>query len=137
MPITVQWDSDEKSVVRYTFESKWTWDEYHAAIAQAFDMVKDLPYVVNMILDFSQSTVLPSNALSHFSSSMKTPPREFDVAVVISKSGFIETLVAVFRRLSSKTGEKLVVRKSLEEARAYLATRERRLLTPTKSAAVR
>lgn len=134
MPITVQWDSEEKSVVHYAFEGKWTWDEYHAAIAQAFEMVKDLPYVVNMILDFTQSSVFPSNALSHFSSSMKTPPREFDVAVVISKSGFVETLVAVFRRLSSKMGEKLVVRKTLDEARAFLASRERRMLTPAKSA---
>src|SRR5689334_16940942 len=133
MPIKVQWDNEDKRVMRYTFEGRWTWDEYHAAIAEAFQLVKDLPYMVNILLDFTNSNLIPSNALSHFTSSMKTPPREFDVAVVVSKSGFIETLVALFRRISGKMGDKLVAVKTLEEGRAFLATREKRQMASTSN----
>jgi hypothetical protein len=130
MPIRVEWDSDEKRVVHYTFDTKWSWDEYHAAIAQAYDMVKDLPYIVNMILDFSSGNMFPSNALSHFGNSMKTPPREFDVAVVVTKSRFVDNLVTILGRIAGKAREKLIVRKSVEEARVYLSTLEKRMIEP-------
>jgi hypothetical protein len=131
MPITVQWDNDEQRVMRYTFEGRWTWDEYHHAIDEAFGLVKDLPYIVNMMLDFSSSNLFPSNALTHFSSSMKTPPRDFDAVVVVSGSRFVDTLVSILSRVSSKIGEKLIVVKSLDEGRTYLATLEKRIIGPS------
>ncbi|SRR5258706_6926935 len=128
MPITVQWDDDEKRVVRYTFDGKWTWDEYHSAIANAFDLVKDLPYIVNMLLDFSASNLFPSNALSHFAGSMKTPPRDYDAVVVVTRSRFVETIASVISRLSGRIGKKIIVVKTLDEGRAYLATLEKRVI---------
>ena len=121
MPITVRWDNDSHTVVNYEFTGKWTWDEYHAAIHTAYAMVEHLPYIVNMILDFRNANVLPGNALSIFGRSMKTPPKEFDLAMVVSKSGFIEAIYNLFRRLNGKMAEKVVLVKTLEEARARLA----------------
>jgi hypothetical protein len=130
MPISVKWDNDKKTVVHYEFNGKWTWEEYHSAIQQAYEMVKELPYIVNMILDFRFANVLPSNALSIFGRSMKTPPKEFDLALIVSKSGFIEAIYNVFRRLNGKMAEKLVLVRTIEEARSVLADYDAKRTTP-------
>ena len=130
MPITVKWDNDSKTVVNYEFNGKWTWDEYHTAIHTAYEMVEKLPYIVNMILDFRHANAFPSNALSIFGRSMKTPPKEFDLALVVSRSGFIEAIYYVFRRLNGKLAEKLVLVKTLEEARTVLAAYDAKRKTP-------
>lgn len=130
MPITVRWDNDSQTVVYYEFNGKWTWEEYHNAIHSAYELVEKLPYVVNMILDFRHANVMPSNALSIFGRSMKTPPRDFDLAVLVTKSGFIEAIYNVFRRVNGKMAEKLVMVKTVEEARALLAAYDAKRPTP-------
>jgi hypothetical protein len=129
MPINVKWDNpDTKTVVHYEFAGKWTWMEYHAAIAQGYEMVKDIPYTVNMILDFSKGDLLPANALSHFKSSMKQPPREFDHAVVVTRSRFLESMVRIFNRVN-KNGSKLILAPNVDEARKFYEEYERKRTT--------
>jgi hypothetical protein len=124
MPIHVQFDNEQRTIMRYQFVGRWTWVEYHEAIKNAYELVKAIPYTVNMILDFSQGSVLPHNALSIFGTSMKTPPRDFDFAVVVSESTFIQMLVTVFQRVYRGTGGKLIYAHTLKEAREVAEKRQ-------------
>jgi hypothetical protein len=133
MPINVHWDDTEtKTVVRYEFLGKWTWSEYHIAINQAYEMVKDIPYTVNMILDFSKGDLLPANALSHFKSSMSHPPREFDYALVVTRSRFLESMVSIFRRLSP-AGSKLILVPTLDAAHKFYTDYEKKRASNVQS----
>jgi hypothetical protein len=127
MPVQISWFNDEKTVVVYKFLGKWTWTDYHNAIREAYELVKDLSYTVNMVLDFEQSTVLPSNALSNFGASAKTPPRDFDFCVIVTSSRFIEAIVSMFRKVNRRMGQKLVLVRTLEEARAFFNRSEARV----------
>jgi hypothetical protein len=120
MPITVIWDTEKHTAVRYEFRGKWTWGEYFDAIKQGYELSKDIPHMVNLILDFTGGSALPNNAMSVFGSSMKTPPRDFDYAVVVTNSSFITTLVSIFHRVNRQTGKKLVLASTIEEARQFL-----------------
>jgi hypothetical protein len=123
MPITIQWDDDTKRVIRFDYIGRWNWNEYHASISEAHQMTKDMPYTVNMILDFSNGTVLPTNALSHFGASMKAPPGTFDLAVIVTESRFIEAVVSLFCRVYPRWGKKFEVVETLEAARQVYAKR--------------
>ena len=38
MSVQVAWDNHEKTIVRYVFEGKWTWDEFYPAYNKAIEM---------------------------------------------------------------------------------------------------
>ena len=61
MPIDVQWDDDNQTVIRYVFKTPWTWTEYHAAIEQAWTMAKSVDHPTDTITDMSGSRLLPDN----------------------------------------------------------------------------
>jgi hypothetical protein len=121
MPIYVHFDDEQHTLIRYEFVGRWTWMEYDGAIKEASDLAKPIPHNVNMILDFSRENVLPPNVLSNIGSSMKALPREFDFALVVSESAFIQALVKVYQRGYPRLGSKVSYVKTLEEARAFAA----------------
>jgi hypothetical protein len=124
MPIHVQFDNELRTIIRYEFIGRWTWQEYHQTIQKAYELAKPVPYTVNMILDFSRGNALPHNALSMFGTSMKTPPRAFDFAVFVSESSFIQMLVTVFQRIHREVGAKLIYVRTLKEAREVAEKRQ-------------
>lgn len=120
MPIRASWGNEKKTYVVFTFEGKWTWEEYHRAIAEAFELVKDCTYTVNILIDLLDSHLFPQNLLSHFGSSMKQPPRAFDVAVIVTSSRFVEVLARTIEKLYGKQRTRFQVAKTLEEAERIL-----------------
>lgn len=136
MPVSVQWDNESKTIIYYEFSGKWTWVEYREAINTAVQMVEDLPYIVNMILDFRNTGFLPENALSVFGSSVKKPAKDFDLAVVVTNSSFIIAVHKMFQRIYNKFGEKIVTAKTLAEARVLLAEYDRQRTPANRPAAL-
>ena len=51
MPIQVSWGNEQKTYTIFKFEGKWTWDEYHRAVAEGYALVKDVPYNVNILIE--------------------------------------------------------------------------------------
>ncbi len=121
MSITVQWDNPQKTVLNYTFSRGWTWEEYQAAIHEAVEMVDDLNYTVNMIIDLSNSSLLPSNLLFNVRNSMQRSPKPYDLAVIVTTNRFVESIIDVLKTVYPQLGAKHPCVKNLEEARKMLA----------------
>ncbi len=130
MPLNVSWGNEEHTYTIFEFVGKWTWEEYHNAVKEGYELTKDIPHMVNILLDISKSNLFPSNMLSHFGSSMQHPPREFDLAVVVSQSGFVNAIAGIIDSLYGKKGAKFKVVKTLEEGRALLADYDRTHINP-------
>ena len=120
MPIHVSWGNDQKTYTVFTFEGKWTWEEYHQAIAEAFQLVKDCSYTVNILIDMSSCHLFPQNLLSHVGSSMKQAPKHFDLAVIVTSSRFVELLASTIDRLYGQRDTHLRVAKNLEDGHRLL-----------------
>jgi hypothetical protein len=123
MTIRVSWGNPEKTYTVFTFEGKWTWEEYHQSIKDGFELVKDIPYTVNILIDVSNSNLFPQNLLSHFGSSMRQPPKAFDLAVVLTSSRFVETLANMLNRLYGKKTRFRAVR-SMDDAKKLFAAQD-------------
>ncbi|HVU13798.1 MAG TPA: hypothetical protein VHD90_21120 [Phototrophicaceae bacterium] len=120
MPIHVSWGNPDKTYTVFTFEGKWTWEEYYRAVAQAFEMVKDCNYTVNILIDMLNCNLFPQNLLSHLGASMQHAPRPFDLAVVVTSSRFIEMIASTIEKLYGKRQTRFKVTKTLDEAHALL-----------------
>ncbi len=116
MPIHVNWGNEAKTYTIFTFSGNWTWEDYHKAIGQGAELVNEIPYTVNIILDLTNCNLFPSNMLSHFSTSMRQPPKSFDLAVVVTTSGFVQAIANMIGVLSGNKNVKFKVAKTMEEA---------------------
>lgn len=119
MPIEVTWGNLEKTYTIFTFNGTWSWDEYYNAIKTGSELIADVPYIVNIVIDMTGSELLPNNLLSHSNSSMRQPPRHFDLAVIVTNSAFIKMFGQILDRLfKNKTRFRVV--NTLEDAHQML-----------------
>jgi hypothetical protein len=121
LALDVTWGNPEKTYTVFKFSGKWTWDEYHAAIQKGIDLTEGIPYNVNILLDLSECNLFPNNMLSHFGTSMQRPPRDFDLAVIVTTSGFVQTFATIIDKVYGKKGTRFKVVKTVAEAHALLA----------------
>lgn len=67
MPICVEWDDDEKTIIRYTFPSYWTLEEFFEAFPIADRMIQATSTrVIGIIVDDSREIIPPKNAMIAF-----------------------------------------------------------------------
>lgn len=122
MPIEVTWGNPEKTYTVFKFIGVWTWDEYYGAIETGASLIEDVPYKVNILLDMSECRLFPGNLLSHSASTMRQPPRQFDLAVVVSETSFVRVLVTILDRLFSPKGTRFRLAATRTEAEAMFRT---------------
>ena len=125
MSVTVSWDNDDRTTIRYEFERDWIWDEFYAASENAFALTRSVEHTVHSISYFKPGASLPPNALMHFRRAMVNAPRNRGVTVIVGGSLFITTMVRVFSKLNRSLGERLLLADTLEQARALLAARQK------------
>lgn len=125
MSILVHWGNEQKTYTVVRYENTWTWEEYHQSINKAYELVKDYPYTVNILLDMMECHLLPQNLLSNIGGSMQMPPKAFDLVVVATSSKFVEMLGHAIERLYGSEKTRFQITKSLEDARQILEEYDR------------
>ena len=125
MGVTVQWDNDEKTVIRYDFTGYWDWAEFREKAQEAFAMTRSVPHKVDTISNFLPGTSIPRNAIFQFRRIMTEAPENRGVNCIVGISHFIRTLVTIFSRIYTQLGERLMVADSLEHARSILEERRK------------
>ncbi|MBL8165249.1 MAG: hypothetical protein JNJ61_24920 [Anaerolineae bacterium] len=122
MPVIVVWDDEEQTIQRYSFVAPWTWDEYRAAVEQAWTDARTRPYVVNVIIDFTHMGALPQGYLTHFSrTAMTRISPNLGIVVLVGMKGFMHTVNQLMMQLFPRLAERINHANSLEEARAIIA----------------
>ena len=99
MPVHVSWGNDAKTYVVFEFDGDWTWEEYYKGRKKGIEFADQVPHVVNLIVDYTNSSMFPRNMLSHFGSSMDHNPKEFDIAVIVSESAFVVAMLNVLSKI--------------------------------------
>lgn len=123
MPVSVQWDDEAKTILRYTYQGQWTWQELYTAANEGNAMIEDLDYNVSCIIDLSSSRILPQNALVHGKNLNTRTPRNVEMNVVVGANALVRSVVDAFMRVYSSLMKITKVRfaANLDEARAIIA----------------
>jgi hypothetical protein len=126
MSVTVQWDNDQKTIIRYDFVGYWDWADFREKAQEAFSMTRSVEHQVDTISNFLPTTHIPKDAFIHFRRVMTDAPKNRGVNVIVGASQFIRALVTIFSRIYQQLGNRLVLADSLEQARNLLQSRRGR-----------
>lgn len=123
MPITVEWDNPEKTVVRMAMMGTWTWDEAYAKADEGYAMLETVDYEVGIIIDMTQSPHIPDHAISNAQAMIKRRHPRTGLTVFVRVNTFFTSMWNIFSRLYTAMAHKQnsVFANTLEEARAILA----------------
>jgi hypothetical protein len=123
MSITVQWDNEQHTLLRWDFIGVWDWDDFLAAQKEANELINSVSHTVNVIGDVSKSYHLPPGAIGRFRTYRRDDPENTGRVVVVGASIYIKTMVDIFRGMFPNTGGNFTFANSLDEARSILTTK--------------
>lgn len=123
MPVTAAWDNADKTCILMTYIGAWTWDEIYQVTDEIKLLMEEVRHKVDIIQDWSRSTSIPPNGLSHAKNLIdKRHPRTGTIVLV----GVNSVFMALWNVLGKLYG--FIIRKypfyfahSIEEAREILA----------------
>jgi hypothetical protein len=122
MPVTIEWDNAEKTLVRMEMIGDWTWDEARAGAERGYAMLDSVDYEVGVIIDYSQGAGLPAHALSNARSMIQRRHPRTGLTVFVGANAVFMALWNVFSKVYVLFARKQnsVFANSVEEARAIL-----------------
>jgi len=124
MPIRVQWDNPEKTVLRQIFDGKWTGPEYYASLDEMTRLLKDVDHRVHLVGDMTHSVGIPAlNLLAASGRVVKLVEHQFSTVTVVKAHNYFQSLVNVVRRMSPALAERVYFVSTLEDANKLLAKR--------------
>lgn len=126
MGIRVQWDSDEKKIVRYIYEERWTWEDLHYARSQVREWLEELDYQVDVIVDVQNSRLVPNGVLAQGRMFADTSHRNEGHTVVVGANGLMRSMYELFGKVYTRLSNKIVIEfaGTLDEAREKLRRRQ-------------
>lgn len=122
MPISIHWDNEEKTTLRWDFEGRWTWIEFYEAIEEDYALREETDHKINSVIYLGNSSTIPSGAPSQFHRLAKWSHPRAGKTVIVGANRFVEILVQIFSTVQRDIGKRIVMAKSLEEARELLKT---------------
>ena len=123
MPIDVNWDDEIHTIIRYTFTSPWTWNDYRQAIDKGWELDKSVDHPTDTITDMSQSRFWPNGIFTNIRKSVVEIPETTQCVVLVGGGLFVDMAISVLRRVYRSPGARFMLAKSVEEARALIRQR--------------
>lgn len=117
--IHVQWDNDEQTIVVFTFDGAWTWQDFRDACDESRRLHDQVSHIVVSIFDLREANDLPTNFFSHvrYALDVTDPPNRTQTQFVVGAGFLIRSLGEVFYRLyGARYGFGLAFVSSLEQA---------------------
>jgi hypothetical protein len=125
MGITVLWDNDEQTAIRYVLDGTWTWEDMRAAIATSNAMLEQANRKIDFLYDMTHSDGIPNGILSHLRSLVGREQPNTGRQLIVGAKKSVTTAMA--RRLLSIVEKvyganwQIAFADTLDEARALLA----------------
>lgn len=125
MGIRVEWDNDEKTVIRYVYEERWTWEDFHYARSQVREWLDTVDHRVDVIVDVRNSRLVPNGVLAQgrmFASNAPIAHRNEGHTIVVGANSLMRSMFEMFGKVYSRLSDELELEfaSSLEEAREKL-----------------
>ena len=120
MPVTPKWKDDRKTTIVITYQSQWTWDEFHDAVGATNTLMDSVDYPVVLIHDTSHGGMLPpGNVVAHGQSAITNFSNNLALIVVVVNSTLIRTFLSIVISMNpAGRGDKIKMAPTLEKANA-------------------
>lgn len=118
MNITVDWDTDEPSVVRATLHDQWTWEALYTANNDIIALINSTSQTVHLLLDCTQSDTIPAGGvIMHMRNLLGAYPPNCDLRIIVTHNVLVERLMNIFQAaFQTGLGRQVFTVSSTEEA---------------------
>jgi hypothetical protein len=124
MGILITWDNPDQNILLWTIDGGWTWDESREAIAKAEVMMDSVAHPqIDSIVDMRRGRLIPDNAVSQFSRTLNKLHPKAGLIVMSGMPPFVQALLQVLTRAQKASARRIIVVKTLDDARVFLAAR--------------
>jgi hypothetical protein len=118
MGITIQWDNEQQTIMRFDLDPHWTWDELFAAKKQAHELVSMVSHKTVTIIDAPHTTALPPNLLLNARSALRNNHPNTLVVVFVATNPFILSAFSTMSGFLRSIALRLEFAPTLDAARA-------------------
>jgi hypothetical protein len=124
MGIDVDWHDAEETIIVWKFESTWTWDDYHDAVAAGERMGNSKPNMrIDQIMDLTGNRTFPRNIAKNIQQGQTKEDPNRDYVIVIVGNHLVKGIVDLVRTFSNKHGAHYLSARTVTEARTLIAQR--------------
>lgn len=99
MSIEIQWENEEKTIIRWIFSGDFTWEDYDEGDRKLAGMIADIDHNFATIFDLSQMTTLPRYAVSQYPKLVRDVPARQETLIIISLNRLVRSLGRIFTRV--------------------------------------
>ncbi|MFN8375087.1 MAG: hypothetical protein U0694_19700 [Anaerolineae bacterium] len=137
MGVRVYWDNDEKKIIWYVLEGRWTWPEFYAAYNEALELESSVSHRFHCIMDLRQAIGMPANILMHVKNLTDRQPDNIGITVMVTYEPFIYSLYRIGVKFYSKIEQYYTIVPTLEQAYVKIAEVEASYAPPSPTLSLR
>lgn len=119
--ITLEWDNAEKTILRYTFQGNWNWDDYLEYLAIGRKMMAEVEHEVSILNDMRQMTQLPPNFVNTARNVITSRPDNTGLAVFLTTNTFFQATHRILGRMLEEVPTRYILVSTEEEAYQKIA----------------
>jgi hypothetical protein len=119
MPVYVNWDDAEQTIIRLDYVGSWTWEECFEALSQAKALSASVDRPVARIIDTSKGSLTPPNPLAQLPTLVKLVDPHMDFHVSVGANRLSHMMSDLFFRLGGTNVQRDLYHwaESVEQAR--------------------
>lgn len=121
VPVVIEWDNDEHTVIRFTLRQRWMWADVRAAKEQINGMMDTVNHKVHLIVSNELTNWMPGNFNLNVLGIIQNIHPNLGLVIVVVNNPMFEQLFRLFVTLNGGVPFQFVFVSSLEKARADLA----------------
>lgn len=124
MAITVHWDNEDHTILRYAYQAEWTWADLEDARVNASAMLAEVSHPVDTIIDVRHSSFLPRDMVMHRQDNQPTLQESSSsrLMVIVGANALVQaTAKVVFSLCGEVCACNIAFRSTLPEAYTCLA----------------
>lgn len=128
MSISVTWDNEQHTIIRYDLATGWTWQDLMQAFMDDDALFDSVDHVVHLVFRPVGETILPSNPVPYLGTLASMIKRSsVGLVVLVTTDRWAQKVGEIFYNVYGKTAPGIagvMMAATLDEARAIIAAYE-------------
>ena len=120
MAYKVEWENEEKTIIRLTYYHKWTWDDVAAASDELDRMLDPLDYQVAVLNTLENENWMPPNYNKNVEEAVLRTHRNMKIIIIVRKTRLFKDYFRSFAA-THRVPYNFAFADSVEEALAMLS----------------
>jgi hypothetical protein len=121
MPVSVEWKNEEKTILAYTLDGQWTWNELYRAAERGVALNQNVGKDVYAVLDLRTSLGLPGGGVTQLTRLAEIPRPNTRIVLVVGGGALTASLVSIYKRIRFTSSTMVKWVPSMEDALLLIA----------------